>query len=144
MSQRVAPVRYATGFTLIEVLLVILIIGMLAGVLVVTIGGTQDGARIDTTKLTIQKLENKVQTYYMHVGHYPTEAEGGLDALQNKPNFEDSKAGEKWRGPYVKAQELNDAWGNKVNYEPGEGGKFKIWSNGPDQQSSTEDDISNQ
>ena len=44
------------GFTLIEVLLVIVIIGLLAGVLVVTIGGTREGAEIDTTKLLIQKM----------------------------------------------------------------------------------------
>ena len=64
------------GFTLIEILLVIVIIGMLAGVLVVTIGGTREGAEVDTTKLMIQKIENKIQTYYMHVGHYPTDGEG--------------------------------------------------------------------
>lgn len=138
------------GFTLIEVLLVIVIIGMLAAVLVVTIGGTQDGARVDTTKLTIQKIESKIQTYYMHVGSYPTEGEGGLEALRTKPSFEDEKTGEKWRGPYVKSQELKDAWGNALNYEPVADGddapggvKFKLWSNGPDQKSNSDDDIGN-
>ena len=135
------------GFTLIEVLLVIVIIGLLAGVLVVTIGGTREGAEVDTTKLLIQKIENKVQEYYMHVGTYPTEAEGGLNALVAAPNFDDEKTAEKWRGPYVQTRELNDAWGNPLNYEAGEPGadgpKFKLWSNGPDRQSNSDDDIRN-
>ncbi len=138
------------AFTLIEVLLVILIIGMLAAVLVVTIGGTQEGAKIDTTKLLIQKLDGKLKLYQTHIGHYPTESEGGLKALMVKPNFEDEKAGEKWRGPYAQQQELVDSWGNEIHYEPAEPGQqvapgvdFKLWSNGKDQQSNTQDDISN-
>jgi general secretion pathway protein G len=138
------------GFTLIEVLLVILIIGMLAGVVVVTISGTSEGAKIDTTELKVKKLETKLGEYYVHVGHYPTESEGGLEALRVKPNFDDEKTAERWRGPYVKSQELLDAWNNKINYEPAAAGaevapgvKFKLWSNGPDGQSNTADDITN-
>jgi general secretion pathway protein G len=140
--------RRTGGFTLIEVLLVIVIIGMLATVLIVTIGGRADGAKIDTTKLSLQKIEGRIDEYMLHIGRYPTEADGGLDALMNKPG--DEKVAEKWRGPYVKSAELNDAWGNKFNYEPveagttlGGGAKFKVWSNGPDSQSNTDDDIKN-
>lgn len=140
----------AAAFTLIEVLLVLVIIGVLAGLLVVTVGGTQDRAAVDTTRLIVQKIENKLQTYYMHVGHYPTETEGGLTALVTAPTFEDEKMAEKWSGPYVVDKELLDAWGQTLNYEavePGteapEGVKFKLWSNGPDRQSNTEDDIRN-
>jgi general secretion pathway protein G len=138
------------AFTLIEVLLVILIIGMLAGVVVVTISGTSEGARVDTTRLKVQKVGNKVEEYYIHVGHYPTESEGGIEALRTRPSFDDEKTAEKWRGPYVKSQELTDAWNNKLNYEPADAGgevapgvKFKLWSNGPDGQSNTADDITN-
>ena len=138
------------GFTLIEVLLVILIIGMLAAVLVVTIGGTREGAQVDTTKLMIDKISGKIEQYNLDVGHYPTESEGGLQALRSKPNFSDEKAAERWRGPYVQSRELVDAWGKPLNYEPGEpgattatGARFKLWSNGPDGQSNTADDISN-
>lgn len=145
----IRPRRSRTaGFTLIEVLLVIVIIGMLATVLIVTVGGRTDGAKIDTTKLSLQKIQNRVEEINLHVGRYPTEADGGLDALVTKPS--DEKLAEKWRGPYAQAAELNDAWGNKFNYEPLEAGttagggvKFKIWSNGPDGQSNTEDDIKN-
>lgn len=140
----------AAGFTLIEVLLVIVIIGMLAAVVVVTIGGQQEGAAIDTTKLKIQKLESQLAAYNLNIGHYPTEQEGGLEALIKKPTFENDQKGEKWRGPYAADEDLNDAWGNKINYEAVQAGaevsggkKFKIWSNGPDQQSNTDDDIKN-
>lgn len=140
------PVR--AGFTLIEVLLVIVIIGMLATVLIVTVGGSGDGARIDTTKLSLQKIESKIELYNLHTGRFPTEADGGIKALMVKPS--DEKVAEKWRGPYVQDAELKDAWNNEFQYEPVEAGtaltggkKFKLWSNGPDGQSSTEDDIKN-
>ena len=136
------------GFTLIEVLLVIVIIGMLATVLIVTVGGSGDGARIDTTKLSLQKIESKIELYNLHTGRFPNEADGGIAALMTKPS--DEKIAEKWRGPYVQTAELKDAWNNDFNYEAVEAGttltggkKFKLWSNGPDGQSSTEDDIRN-
>jgi len=140
--------RRAAGFTLIEVLLVIVIIGMLATVLIVTIGGRADGAKIDTTKLSLQKIEGRIDEYMLHIGRYPTEADGGLNALKDQPA--DEKVKEKWRGPYVRDAELQDAWNNPFNYEPveagtvlGGGAKFKVWSNGPDGQSNTDDDIKN-
>lgn len=138
------------AFTLIEVLLVILIIGMLAAVLVVTIGGTREGAQIDTTKLMVDKVAGKIEQYNIDVGHYPTESEGGLQALRTKPNFDEEKAAERWRGPYVQSRELTDAWGKTLNYELAEAGhagtsgvRFRLWSNGPDGQSNTADDITN-
>ncbi len=142
--------RQAKAFTLLEVLLVIVIIGMLATVLIFTIGGTQEQAKIDTTVLTIKKIENKLEEYNLRMGHYPNEAEGSLKALYLKPNYPDEKLAEKWRKPFVKSMELDDAWGNVLNYEAIEAGNqgpsgvsFKLWSNGPDQQSNTEDDIQN-
>ena len=73
--------RQAKAFTLLEVLLVIVIIGMLATVLIFTIGGTQEQAKIDTTRLTIKKIENKLEEYNLRMGHFPNEAEGNLKAL---------------------------------------------------------------
>jgi len=139
--KRLVPIRRA--FTLIEVLLVIVIIGMLATVLVVTIGGTREGAQIDTTKIKVQQIANAIERYAMDVGHYPNEGEGGIDALHTKPNFDNEDT--TWHG-YAQVKQLTDAWGSKLNYElldnpqPGQPG-FRIWSNGPDQQGNNEDDI---
>jgi len=138
------------GFTLVEVLLVIAIIGILATVLVVTIGGTREGAQIDVTKANIKKIAGKVETYALQVGHYPTEAEGGLDALVTRPNFDEEGMEEKWRGPYAQEKELMDGWQRKLNYEVADAGsefapgvRFKLWSNGPDGVSNNEDDLTN-
>ena len=67
-----------------------------------------------------------------------------------QPSFDNETKAEKWRGPYVQLKELQDAWGNKLQYEMLESGSrtssgvpFKLWSNGSDQQSNTNDDIRN-
>ena len=137
------------AFTLIEVLLVIVILAMLAGVGIGVYFNYLEGSKVDTTKLLIEEVVKAVEGYAMHVGHAPTEEEGGLKALLTKPQFEDEKQAEKWRGPYVR-REPKDSWGNALNYEVVESGSeegvnvpFKIWSNGKDGQSGTEDDIKN-
>jgi len=137
------------GFTLIEVLLVLLILGMLATVAVVALRGTREGARIDATKLLLTEVETALETFSMHLSRYPTQDEG-LGALITKPAFEDEAEGNKWRGPYLK-REAKDVWGQALSYEPveagseeaGQGLRFKLWSNGPDKQSGTDDDIKN-
>src|SRR5436309_7770923 len=91
----------ASGFTLIEILLVIVIILLLAGALVVFVLPQQKGAEKNTTKLLLQNVGTALDTYRLNVGHYPTEQEGGLDALLKKPQFENEKLGEKWNGPYL-------------------------------------------
>lgn len=109
--------RRRRAFTLIEVLLVIVILGMLAGVVVVTMSGTQEGAKVDTTKIKIDKVINKLKEYNLHVNEYPTEEQGGLQALLTKPAFDEEKKGEKWRGPYVRPEDLKDGWNNDLKYE---------------------------
>lgn len=135
------------GFTLIEILLVLAIIGMLAGVTIFAIGGIGKRARVDTSKATLETVSNALDTYQLHVGHYPTEEEGNLTALRVKPAFESEQMGEKWSGPYLKRQPM-DAWNNVLNYErtmagtDEEGARpYRLWSNGPDGMSETEDDI---
>jgi len=141
--------RRRTGFTLMEVLLVIVILGLLATAAIVNLLPTRRGAKIDITRTLIEQVASALDTYSLHIGHYPTEAEGGINALLTKPQFEDETLAEKWRGPYLK-KEPRDAWGNLLNYELLDSSAdeaqivpFKIWSNGPDGQSGTDDDISN-
>ncbi|MSU36696.1 MAG: type II secretion system protein GspG [Pedosphaera sp.] len=139
------------GFTLIEILLVIVIILLLAGALVVFVLPQQKGAEKNTTRLFLSQLANAIDTYRLNMGHYPTEQEGGLDALLKKPSFENERMGEKWQGPYVKpGTRLEDAWGHRIHYEISEKGAdgdkagalpYKLSSLGPDGQQDTDDDI---
>ncbi len=140
----------AAGFTLIEILLVLVILLLLAGALIVFVLPQQEGAEKNTTKLLLNQVANALDTYRLNIGHYPTEEEGGLDALLKKPTFENERMGEKWQGPYVKpGTKLEDAWGNKLVYEVVDrtlddkkiGLPYKLSSIGPDGQPDTDDDI---
>ena len=148
LTRRRHPSRRPGGFTLIEVLLVLVILGMLATVAIVALGGTREGARIDVAKRQTEQITNALDTYNLHIGHYPSEEEGGLNALLTKPSFDDEKIAEKWRGPYIK-EEPRDPWNHAFKYERSEassdgattGKPFRVWSMGPDGQDGTGDDI---
>ncbi len=138
------------GFTLLEVLLVVVILAMLAGVGIFALMGTREKAEKDTTQLLLQDISTALDTFSLHMRRYPTEQEG-LEALRTKPEETGEEApGAQWAGPYLK-REPRDAWGQLVNYRPVEAGspeaaqglKYKLWSNGPDKQPDTEDDIRN-
>ncbi len=142
--------RGRAGFTLIEILLVIVIILLLAGALVVFVLPQQEGAEKNTTKLMLNQISGALDNYRLNLGHYPTEQEGGLDALLKKPTFENERMGEKWQGPYLKpGTQLDDPWGHKLHYEvidrTVESSKsalpYKLYSTGPDGQPDTDDDI---
>jgi general secretion pathway protein G len=138
------------GFTLIEVLLVIVIILMLAGALVVFVLPQQEGAEKNTTRLMLQQVESALDTYRLNMGRYPTEEQGGLNALMIKPTFENERQGDKWQGPYLKpGTKLEDSWGNSLKYELTDttdeenknAPRYKLYSVGPDGQPDTTDDI---
>jgi general secretion pathway protein G len=129
---------------------------MLAGALVVFVIPQQKGAEKNTTKLMLQQVASALDTSRLNLGHYPTEQEGGLDALLKKPSFENERMGEKWQGPYLKpGTQLDDPWGHKIRYELNDatatgaagdaekngGMPYKLYSLGPDGQPDTEDDI---
>ena len=142
----------ARGFTLIEILLVIVIILLLAGALVVFVLPQQKGAEKNTTKLLLSQIASALDMYRLNIGHYPTEDEGGLEALLRKPTFENERLGEKWQGPYLKpGTTLEDPWANKIIYELADmtlapddtksALPYKLYSVGPDGQPETDDDI---
>ncbi len=141
----------AAGFTLIEILLVIVIILLLAGALVVFVLPQQEGAEKNTTKLLLNQVASALDTYRLNIGSYPTEEQGGLEALLKKPTYENEKLGEKWAGPYLKpGTKLEDPWGHKIVYEKVERAAddkgtyklpYKLYSLGPDGQPDTDDDI---
>lgn len=133
------------GFTLIEVLLVLAILGVIAAMVVPQLLGKQKQALIDQTKLSIKSLENVLEHYGLHHdGEFPTTGEG-LEVLINQPGNDD-----KWHGPYLKDVKTVplDAWGKPFHYEhPGQhhpqGTAPDISSGGPDKVIGTNDDINN-
>jgi general secretion pathway protein G len=91
-----------------------------------------------------------LDTYRLNMGRYPTEEQGGLNALMVKPTFENERQGDKWQGPYLKpGTKLEDAWGNSLKYELADttdeanknAPRYKLYSVGPDGQPGTTDDI---
>ena len=135
------------GFTLLEVLLVIAILGVIAALVVPNLLGRQQQANVKATKLSIKGFEDAVQFYAVdHDGIYP---EGDSETiLTMMMSTEDEQTGAP-RAPYIDDIPL-DAWKGPLMYEyPATGnkqtlgGKPAIWSMGPDRQDGTQDDINN-
>jgi general secretion pathway protein G len=144
--------RPTAGFTLIEILLVIVILLLLASALVVYLLPQQEGAEKNTTKLLLESVSTALDHYRLNMGRYPTEQDGGLNALVTKPNSDNARLAEKWQGPYLKpGTRLEDPWGHPIRYEVVDkstatddkksGPPYKLYSVGPDGQPDTDDDI---
>jgi len=130
------------GFTLVEILLVVVILAMIAAFTVPNLLDTQQGASIDMTKNQIKELDKYLKLYRTQNNNYPS-GDQGLKALVEKP--EGDPVPRKW-GQIIEELPV-DPWGGEYKYAfPGEhNGEKKpdIWSNGPDGQEGTEDDIGN-
>lgn len=115
------------GFTLLELLVVMVIIGLLAGYVGPRYFSQIGKSEIKATRAQIDSFEKALDQYRLDVGRYPT-TEQGLDALVTKPDGEP-----KWQGPYLRKAVPNDPWGNKYVYKfPGEHGDFDLLSYGAD------------
>ena len=99
------------GFTLVELLVVILIITMLATLLVPNVIDKFKKAKKGLAVPGIALIEGALTEFYMDCGRLPTQSEG-LDALLNAP----PALSEKWDGKYIKPKKLNDPWGNPYDY----------------------------
>ena len=115
------------GFTLLELLVVLVILGLLAGYVAPKYFSQIGKSEVKTTQAQIGALEKALDQYRIDTRHYPS-TEQGLAALNAKP------AGEaNWGGPYLKKAVPNDPWGNPYQYRmPGEHGEVDIYSFGPD------------
>ncbi len=135
MSERKCDdvVRGSAGFTLVEMLLVVVIIGVLAAVVAGQFGGQGDKARINATRASISAIEGAVEIFQLDTGRWPTSI-GDLFNDTGAPN---------WDGPYLKGaeNEMLDAWGVSFSFKGGKG--FKIISAGLDGQMGSEDDLFN-
>ena len=130
MKTRSSNINRPHGFTLIEIMVVVVILGILAATIIPQFMGTTDDAKIGAAKAHVAELESALERFYIHMDRYPT-AEEGLKSLVYAPAGDTNK---KWRGPYVK-QVRNDPWGNEYQYRaPGlhHSTSFDIWSRGAD------------
>ena len=121
--------RRQAGFTLLELLVVMVIIGLLAGYVGPRYFAQIGKSEVKTAKAQIDALDKALAQYRIDTGHYPT-TEQGLAALQTRPQNEP-----KWEGPYLTKGVPTDPWGNPYQYKsPGEHGDFDILSFGKDGQ----------
>jgi general secretion pathway protein G len=115
------------GFTLLELLVVIVIIGLLAGYVAPRYFSQVGKSEVQVARAQIDSLEKALDQYRLDTRHYPS-AEQGLDALVAKPEGEAS-----WSGPYLKKAVPADPWGRAYVYRvPGAKGEFDLFSLGKD------------
>ncbi|WP_276203878.1 type II secretion system major pseudopilin GspG [Synergistes jonesii] len=120
------------GFTLIEIMVVVVIIGLLSALVGPRLIGQSDEAKRKTTQTQIAQLEQVLGLYYLDNGAYPTTAQG-LEALVKEPTTPPEPLNYK-KGGYMK-KVPKDAWGRDFLYaSPGEHGDFDIMSYGADGQ----------
>ena len=123
--------RAARGFTLVELLLVLVILALIGSLVLPGIIGKAEGAKVKAAQSQIQRLSMAVESYYLDTGRTP-------DSLDQLVDERGDAAG--WNGPYVKKSSLQDPWGRDYVYEyPGEHGDFDIFSYGADGQPGGED-----
>lgn len=129
---RLKSARKATrhaGFTLLELLVVLVILGLLAGYVAPKYFAQVGKSEVKTARAQIEGLEKALDQYRIDTGHYPS-SEQGLAALNTKPADE-----ARWAGPYLKKALPNDPWGKPYQYRmPGEHGEVDIFSYGSDGQ----------
>ncbi len=136
--KKVARRRTSQGFTLMEVLLVLVILVLLGGTASVFFINIQKNAYMDTARTQINSFKQALDLYRMDVGSYPTEQEG-LQALLVPPASLSNPA--KWRGPYIKDAIPNDPWDNPYVYRLIDANTVQVLSFGPDKMEGTADDI---
>ncbi len=121
--------RHTFGFTLLELLVVLVIIGLLVGYVAPRYFAQVGKSEVKVARAQIKSLEDALDQYRLDVGSYP-DTEQGLASLFSQP------AGEaRWQGPYLKKSVPNDPWGNAYQFKhPGEHAEFDLFSFGKDGQ----------
>lgn len=127
-----------SGFTLLEILVVLVILGLLASLVGPQVFKQLEGSKSKTAALQIEELGAALDLYRLEVGIYPS-TEEGLAALINKPSGADN-----WNGPYLKKKIIRqDPWGSDYQYKyPGDHGEYDLYSFGADKREGGEGDNS--
>ena len=119
-----------SGFTMVELVAVLIILGLLATVVVTSFTGQVDKARVKTTKASLKQLHNAVLTFQMDTSRWPNEEDGLIELLEEPTDVVE------WQpGGYLETSEVpKDAWGNDFVYQldPESGKAFAVISYGAD------------
>jgi general secretion pathway protein G len=124
------------GFTLLEMLVVLLIIGLLAGLIGPQLMGRVDISRQTAAETQSRMLKSALDTMRLDIGRYPTKEEG-LAMLTVAPS--DERIARKWRGPYLSEDLPADPWGTAYQYEPINANTVALYSLGADGKAGGED-----
>lgn len=120
-------IKNNSGFTLTELLIVLVIIGLLAALVGPSLYQRINPAKQAIARSQIDGFMTALDSYYLDVNQFPSEQDG-LNALRNAPSSSKS-----WKGPYLKKELPNDPWGNPyVYHSPGRNGGYEITSYGAD------------
>lgn len=138
---RIYSIKQRQGFTLVEIMLVVIIIAALASMVIPRLVGRSDQAKVSVAKSDIDgNLATALRLYELDNGFFPT-TQQGLQSLRQKPTT--PPLPQNWNGPYIEKDAI-DPWGNAYNYEsPGKNRPdYDLYSKGRDP-SSPDDDIKN-
>lgn len=132
------------GFTFLEIMLVVVIIGILASIVALSLRGRSKEAKVHAAQAEMEIISTALEQYEIENGMYPT-TEQGLDALLRRPAT--SPEPKNWKSPYLKkGQDINDPWDNPYQYaQPGRNNTdgYDLMSTGPDGVEGGGDDITN-
>lgn len=137
MNLELRDQRSEKGFSLIELIVVLVILGLLAAVVAPRVYDKLAKGKDQIARIQIKELEGALQMFSFDMGRYPSSAEG-LDSLVRNPGNADS-----WKGPYLSKTDVpKDPWGHPYVYRcPGLHGDFDIFSCGADGVDGGDDDI---
>jgi len=121
--------RAVRGFTLLEMLVVLVIIGLIAGLVGPQLLGRVDTSRVTTADTQVRMLKSALETLRLDVGRFPTREEG-LSILMTAPS--DERIARRWRGPYLSENVPLDPWGSPYQYSPDTTTSVFLYSLGAD------------